>query len=177
MVEQMGEIVIHYVEATPVMDAATGDTTEGEQVVIVLKAQGDDREYSHQLPLSPKLPSTQQLDEWRDKGVLVIITASSVRATSFQHQEKDEQGNPKKYPQPGKIYKVGGKSTEIGTLLSFQSFDIRAATAEEAARAKEAHGRYMQRQQQNRMRSIQGRQQKAKARTQQRIQDSKKKVG
>jgi hypothetical protein len=173
MVEQMGKIVIHYPEATPILDPATGETTEGQQLVVVLKAEGDDKEYTHQLPITQDLPATAQLDQWQQNGDLVVISASSVRANTFQHQEKDETGQPKKYPQPGKVYKVAGKAIEIGTILSFQSYAIRQATAEDADRAKVAHGRYMQRQQQARMRSIQGRQEKAKARTQKTIAERK----
>src|SRR5579863_6899835 len=132
MVEELGTIVIHYHEATPITDFTTGDTTEGEQLVVVLKAVGDEKEYTHQFPIGLDLPATDQLDAWQKAGDLVVISASSVRANCFQYQEKDESGQPKKYPQPGKVFKMGGKGIEIGTLLSFQSYAIRAATAEDA---------------------------------------------
>src|SRR6185437_7908371 len=101
-------------------------------------AEGDVKEYTHQLPLPGDLPPMKDLEQWQKDGSLVVISASSVRANTFQHQDKDEAGNPKKYPQPGKQYKLGGKVMEIGTILSFQSYAIRQATAEEEKRAKEA---------------------------------------
>jgi len=175
MNEQIGKIVLHYEEETPVTDAATGDVNEGHQLVIILKAQGDEKEYTHQIPLGPNNPPNTQLDEWRDKGQLVVISASSVRATAFAYREKDDDGNPMKYPQPGKIFKVANKTIEVGTVLSFSSYAIRAATEEDRKRSEEANGLYLARQQQSRMRSIQKRKDKAHARTQQRIQDSKTK--
>jgi hypothetical protein len=81
------------------------------------------------------------IEGWRKAGSLLVFSSSTVRATSFQHHEKDEQGNPKKYPQPGRVYKVGNKTIEIGTLDIFQAYAIRQATAEEEQRANQAYGR------------------------------------
>lgn len=175
MIEDFGKIAMHYHEATPIVDPATGEMTEGEQLVIILKAEGDEKEYTHQLPIDATLPSTDQLTQWQKGGVMVVLSAAGPVVNSFQHQEKDEAGNPKKYPMPGKVYKVANKTIEIGTMVTFRSYAIRAATAEDEQRAKEAYGRFMERQQLSRMRSIGKRQDKAKERTAKTIQERKQK--
>lgn len=170
MIEQYLYIVIQYKEAATIADSTNpGEMVEGEQQVIVGKSVADEKEYTHQLPITPDLPGEQQLNQWQTDGALVVISASSVRAMSFQHQEKDEEGNPKKYPTPGKVYKAGNKTLEIGTMVTFQSYGIRLADADDEARAKEAHGRFLKRQQESRMRSIADRQTKAKERTAKRL--------
>ncbi len=175
MIEQIGKIVLAYSEATPILDPESGEMVEGQQLVVILKAKGDEKEYTHQFPITPDLPGERDLDQWRRDGQVVVISASSVRASTFQHQEKDSDGNPIKYPQPGKLYKVGGKTIEIGTILSFQSFAIRPATDAEVKLADQANGRYNERVQQARLRSIATRQQKARLRTQKTIQERKQK--
>jgi hypothetical protein len=174
MNETFGQIVLKYKEAAAIPDPTNpGELTEGEQLVVVCKAIGDEREYSFQLPISPDLPAERDIDQWQKDGALVVISSSSVRAIPFQHVEKDEQGNVKRYPQPGKVFKVGNKNVEIGTLLSFQAYAIRLADTDDEQRAKVAHGRYLARQQETRMRSIEGRQAKAKERVSKRLQESK----
>ena len=176
MNEHFGHIVIFYPESAAIRDPQTGKYSEGEQMAVVLKAAGDEKEYSFQLPISADLPGEQQLDAWRKANQLVVVSASSVGSTSFEHMAKDEKGEPKKYPKPGKIYKVGNKTIEIGTLSTFTAYGVREATTDDEARAKIAQGRYLEQQQQNRMRSIEGRKQKAKARTAKRIADSNNKA-
>jgi hypothetical protein len=175
MIEQFGKIAMHYTEATPIVDPATGDMSAGEQLVIILKAEGDEKEYTHQLAISPDLPGTHQLTDWQKSAAMVVLSAAGPVVNSFQHQEKDEDGNPKKYPMPGKVYKVANRTIEIGTMVTFRSYAIRVATAEDEQRAKEAYGRFMERQQLSRMRSIGKRQEKAKVRTAKTIQERKQK--
>jgi hypothetical protein len=179
MNEQIGKIVLHYNEQTPITDPKTGKLVQGEQLVITLKSLGDEKEYSHQFPLTEeamkRLPGAQQLTEWRNKGQLVVISASSVRATPFEHKVKDDEGKPMKYPQPGKVFQVGNKSIEIGTVLSFSSYAIREATDADRTRAEEANGMYNERRNEARQKSIGARQEKAKKRTAEAIAKAEKK--
>ncbi|MBA3826679.1 MAG: hypothetical protein H0X24_22620 [Ktedonobacterales bacterium] len=176
MIDQVLKIVVHYEEETPITDVKTGEVSEGHQLVIVGKSIGDEKEYTHNLPLDPSNPSIDQLNEWRDKGQYVVVSASTVRANPFLHRDKDDAGNPMKYPQPGKVFKVAGnKTVEVGTVLSFSSYAIREATAEDRQRAEEANGRFNKRRQEARMASIDKKKQKSHERTQLKIQEAKAK--
>ena len=174
MNETYGHIVIFYPEAAAIRDPKTGTYSKGQQLAVMIKAMGDEKEYSFQLPISADLPGEQQLEAWRKANQLIVVSASSVGSTSFEHMAKDENGEPKKYPKPGKLYKVANKTIEIGTMVTFQAYGVREATSEDEARAKVAQGRYAEQQQLNRMRSIEGRQVKAEARAQKRITDASK---
>lgn len=175
MQETFIRMIITYTEPAAIYDPKSGELIEGEQLVIVGKAMGDEKEYSFQLPITPDLPDTGTLERWQKDGALVVIASSGVRATSFQHQEKDDQGNVKKYPTPGKVYKVGNKAIEVGAMVLFQSYAIRQATPEDEERAKKAYGRYLEQQQASRQRSIGTRQAKAKERAKTRIAEAKAK--
>ncbi|MBA2679037.1 MAG: hypothetical protein H0U76_11660 [Ktedonobacteraceae bacterium] len=179
MNDTLGKMVLHHIEQTPVTNPQTGELTEGEQLVITLKASGDEKEYQFQFPMSEeamkRLPPDAQLTEWRNKGQMVIISSSTMRANPFEHKAKGEDGKPIKYPQPGKVFPVGNKTIEIGTVLSFSAYAIREATDADRTRAEEANGMYNERRNEARQRGIVAKQDKAKKRTADAIAKAKQK--
>lgn len=163
---QTGYIVNLYVApvAIPDPDSAEG-VREEEQINLSLRAAADDKEYNHNIAITPNTIALKTLEEWQIEGKLVTVFSSSLRAVPFVHDStKDKDGNPvKKYARAGRKVMVGQLAVETDAFVVFQSYDVQVAeTLGLDKPAEKAHGDYIRRQAEYRKRSNLQRIEKAK---------------
>ena len=172
-----GDIVLGWIGPVGFSDPDAPDgVREVEQLNLTIRAQADEKEYQCTIP-ADKAPTEDQCEQWQRTATKVTVFYSAPRVNVFaiDRTAKGADGKPKYIPKDGKKLTAGKTVMEVGSILTFQGYDVQPAGAVNLADlSNAAHGAYLVQQAEYRKRSVAAKKKRAQEQVAKKRAEAKK---